>query len=62
MGSQLPRQLKAFNVYIDGTSYAGRADNATRRRWLFKWKITARAAWMASCGLSLACRPCRRSL
>ncbi|WP_273794630.1 phage major tail tube protein [Brucella intermedia] len=29
MGSQLPRQLKAFNVYIDGTSYAGRADNAT---------------------------------
>lgn len=27
--SQLPRQLKAFNAYIDGESYAGRCDTAT---------------------------------
>jgi len=27
--ASLPRQLKAFNLYIDGTSYAGRADTIT---------------------------------
>ncbi|MGO8269277.1 phage major tail tube protein [Rhizobium ruizarguesonis] len=29
MASQLPRQVKAFNSYINGTSYAGRADTVT---------------------------------
>lgn len=29
MVAQLPRQLKAFNTYIDGSSYAGRCDTAT---------------------------------
>lgn len=27
--SQLPRQLKAFNAYVDGDSYSGRCDTAT---------------------------------
>ncbi len=29
MASALPRQLKAFNLYLDGGSYAGRADTIT---------------------------------
>lgn len=29
MVASLPRQLKAFNIYIDGDSYAGRADAIT---------------------------------
>lgn len=29
MAAQLPRQLKAFNLYVDGDSYAGRADSIT---------------------------------
>lgn len=29
MAAQLPRQLKAFNLYYDGGSYAGRCDNFT---------------------------------
>lgn len=29
MPAQLPRQVKHFNVYVDGESYAGRADTIT---------------------------------
>lgn len=29
MAAQLPRQLKAFNLYYDGESFAGRADSIT---------------------------------
>lgn len=29
MTAQLPRQLKAFNAYIDGEGFAGRIDSAT---------------------------------
>jgi P2 family phage contractile tail tube protein len=29
MASLLPRQVKAFNTYINGSSYAGRADTVT---------------------------------
>jgi P2 family phage contractile tail tube protein len=29
MAAKLPRQLKAFNAYIDGESFAGRVDTAT---------------------------------
>lgn len=29
MAAQLPRQMRAFNLYYDGLSYAGRADTIT---------------------------------
>lgn len=29
MAAQLPRQLKAFNLYFDGNDYAGRVDSVT---------------------------------